>query len=236
MVRLGASAARHARARPARAWPARARPARLPLAASLTGGSGTRRARSSPSSAPRPPWVSALAASLPPRFADAPSRYWEGGALGAGGSQVHGPDTVLALLHDAGAFADPALLVDAARREVLLTLRTGARVAGHPGWTHGGFTGLLLDEMAGQAYCEFVQPARGPGVTANLNVDYARPLPTAMDLLVAARIASVEDRKVRVRVVVADGPEEDDDDAERTVFAEATALFVVLDKASEDGR
>jgi len=234
MVRLGASAARHARARPARSWPARARPARLPLAASLTGSSGTRRARSSPSSAPRPPWVSALAASLPPRFADAPSRYWEGGALGAGGSQVHGPDTVLALLHDAGAFADPALLVDAARREVLLTLRTGARVAGHPGWTHGGFTGLLLDEMAGQAYCEFVQPARGPGVTANLNVDYARPLPTAMDLLVAARIASVEDRKVRVRVVVADGP--DDDDAERTVFAEATALFVVLDKASEDGR
>lgn len=234
MVRLGASAARHARARPARAWPARARPARLPLAASLTGSSGTRRARSSPSSAPRPPWVSALAASLPPRFADAPSRYWEGGALGAGGSQVHGPDTVLALLHDAGAFADPALLVDAARREVLLTLRTGARVAGHPGWTHGGFTGLLLDEMAGQAYCEFVQPARGPGVTANLNVDYARPLPTAMDLLVAARIASVEDRKVRVRVVVADGP--DVNDAERTVFAEATALFVVLDKASEDGR
>ena len=234
MVRLGASAARHARARPVRAGPARARPARLPLAASLTGGSGTRRARSSPSSAPRPPWVSALAASLPPRFADAPSRYWEGGALGAGGSQVHGPDTVLALLHDAGAFADPALLVDAARREVLLTLRTGARVAGHPGWTHGGFTGLLLDEMAGQAYCEFVQPARGPGVTANLNVDYARPLPTAMDLLVAARIASVEDRKVRVRVVVADGP--DVNDAERTVFAEATALFVVLDKASEDGR
>ena len=231
MVRLGASAARHARARPVRAGPARAGPR---LAASLTGGSGTRRARSSPSSAPRPPWVSALAASLPPRFADAPSRYWEGGALGAGGSQVHGPDTVLALLHDAGAFADPALLVDAARREVLLTLRTGARVAGHPGWTHGGFTGLLLDEMAGQAYCEFVQPARGPGVTANLNVDYARPLPTAMDLLVAARIASVEDRKVRVRVVVADGP--DVNDAERTVFAEATALFVVLDKASEDGR
>ena len=55
-----------------------------------------------------------------------------------------------------------------------------------------------------------------------------------MDLLVAARIASVEDRKVRVRVVVADGP--DVNDAKRTVFAEATALFVVLDKASEDGR
>ena len=71
-------------------------------------------------------------------------------------------------------------------------------------------------------------------MTANLNVDYVTPLPTAMDLLVAARIASVEDRKVRVRVVVADGP--DVNDAKRTVFAEATALFVVLDKASEDGR
>ena len=49
---------------------------------------------------------------------------------------MHGPDTVLALLHDAGAFADPALLVDAARREVLLTLRTGegSRVCSWTRW------------------------------------------------------------------------------------------------------
>lgn len=62
-------------------------------------------------------------------------------------------------------------------RSVLRRMRT-LFPPGHPGWTHGGFTSLLMDEMAGQAYAEFVQPERGPGMTANLTVNYTAPLPT----------------------------------------------------------
>jgi acyl-coenzyme A thioesterase PaaI-like protein len=83
------------------------------------------------------------------------------------------------------------LLVDAPDSNLLLTMRTGKQTAGHPGWTHGGFTSLLMDEMAGQAYAEFIQPERGPGMTANLTVNYTAPLPTEADLLVMAGVERV---------------------------------------------
>ena len=121
-------------------------------------------------------------------------------------NQVHGPDTILATLHTAGTFSDPMLLVDVENSDVLLTLRTGENTAGHPSWTHGGFTSLLMDEMAGQAYAEFLQPARGPGMTANLTVNYTAPLPTEADLLVTAGLERVEGRKVWLHLEVRDGP------------------------------
>ena len=189
------------------------------------------------SAAPRPEWVADIAARLPPRFSDAPSEYWTGGARGVGGTQVHGPDTILGLLHGAGAFHHPALHVDVPNAEVLLTLRTGARTAGHPGWTHGGFTSLLVDELAGQAYAHFVQPERGPGVTANLTLDYAEPLPTETDLLVVAGVRRAEGRKVWLGVEVRDGPRPDataaEDEEGTRVFASGSALFIVLAKDEE---
>ena len=117
----------------------------------------------------------------------------------------------------------------------MLSLRTGTRTAGHPGWTHGGLTSLLMDEIAGQAFAHFVQPTRGLGVTANLTVDYASPLPTAKDLLVVAGVGEVDGRKVRIDVEVRDGPPEGgghdgDGGCDGEVFARGSALFVVLAK------
>ena len=140
--------------------------------------------------------------------------------------------------------------MDAPNRELLLILRTGAKTAGHPRWTHGGFTSLLMDEMAGQAYAEFVQPTSGIGMTANLTVNFASPLPTDSDLLVVAGVERTEGRKVWLRVEVRDGPRracevdgraarganvEDDDaggggESEGTLFASGSALFIVLAK------
>ena len=111
-----------------------------------------------------------------------------------------------------------------------------------------------MDEMAGQAYAEFVQPTRGIGMTANLTVNFASPLPTDSDLLVVAGVERTEGRKVWLRVEVRDGPRPRrardvdaraasgganvEDDApggggERdagTSFASGSALFVVLAK------
>jgi acyl-coenzyme A thioesterase PaaI-like protein len=133
-----------------------------------------------------------------------PSTYWRGGDTG--NNQVHGADTILAALHAAGAFHDPLLLVDAPDSNLLLMMRTGKQTAGHPGWTHGGFTSLLMDEMAGQAYAEFIQPTRGTGMTANLTVNYTAPLPTEADLLVMAGVERVEGRKVWLHLEVRDSP------------------------------
>jgi acyl-coenzyme A thioesterase PaaI-like protein len=190
-----------------------------------------------------PPWINTLREKFPPRFKDAPDLYWLGGDRGVGGRQVHGEDSVFGLLHGGGAFRDPLLLLDSEKQTVLLVLKTGARTAGHPGMTHGGFTSLLLDEMAGQAYCEFVQHARGPGVTANLSVDFIKSLPTESHVLVTAKVTSIDGRKVRCDVRIVDGESYYDargeetegekkkkDEKDENVFAKATALFVVLAK------
>ena len=189
------------------------------------------RAASASTASTAPEWVGELRDRLKPRFADEPNLYWRGGDLGVGGRQVHGEDSVFGLLHAAGAFHDPCLLVDEAKQQVVLTTRTGRDTAGHPGITHGGFTSLLLDEMAGQAYCEFVQSSRGPGVTANLTIDYCAPMPTESHVLVVAKLQSVDGRKVRCDVRVMDGAAfaaERGEDGK--VFAKAAALFVVLAK------
>ena len=68
-------------------------------------------------------------------------------------------------------------------------LRT-ARTAGHPGWTHGGFT-FLVDELAGQAYAHSVQP-NGTWVTRSSPT--AEPLLTETDLVVAG-VRRAEDAK-----------------------------------------
>ena len=206
----------------------------------------TRRHASSGSDAPIASWIESLADRLPPRFPDAPDTYWRGAGSPARNPQVHGEDSILDLLHASGAFHRPRLMVDegGARQRVMLSLRTGTRTAGHPGWTHGGLTSLLMDEIAGQAFAHFVQPARGLGVTANLTVDYASPLPTAKDLLVVAGVGKVDGRKVWIDVQVRDGPPRDDggddeaekhscagdDGADGEVFARGSALFVVLAK------
>ncbi len=195
------------------------------------------RGASSASDAPIASWIESLADRLPPRFPDAPDTYWRGAGSPTRNPQVHGEDSILDLLHASGAFHRPRLMVDeaGARRRVMLSLRTGSRTAGHPGWTHGGLTSLLMDEIAGQAFAQFVQPTRGLGVTANLTVDYASPLPTAKDLLVVAGVGEVDGRKVRIDVEVRDGPPEDGarpsgDVGDGEVFARGSALFVVLAK------
>ena len=154
-------------------------------------------------------WVKVLADRLPPRFPDAPETYWRGvGSPGTALPQVHGDDSILGALHDAGVFTRPRLMVDEGGhvQRVMLSLRTGARTAGHPGWTHGGLTSLLMDEIAGQAYAHFVQTERGLGMTANLTVNYSAPLPTCKDLLVVAGVEKVDGRKVTIHVEVRDGP------------------------------
>ena len=195
------------------------------------------RGASSASDAPIASWIESLADRLPPRFPDAPDTYWRGAGSPTRNPQVHGEDSILDLLHASGAFHRPRLMVDegGARRRVMLSLRTGTRTAGHPGWTHGGLTSLLMDEIAGQAFAHFVQPTRGLGVTANLTVDYASPLPTAKDLLVVAGVGEVDGRKVRIDVEVRDGPPEGgsgdgDGGCDGEVFARGSALFVVLAK------
>merc|ERR1712137_621896 len=61
----------------------------------------------------------------------------------------------------------------------LVTLvELGDQLNGHPGLIHGGFSAALLDELLGwNAYLEGQQHIKLTSIfTANLNVDYRRPM------------------------------------------------------------
>lgn len=87
---------------------------------------------------------------------------------------------------------------------------------GPPSCVHGGFVAALMDEALGRA-----RHLTGRNcVTASLKVDYVRPTPVNVDLVVEARIEEIHERKFVVRGEVLH---------EGGVTARAEGLFVFLD-------
>ncbi|KAM3526768.1 hypothetical protein NHJ13051_003294 [Beauveria bassiana] len=97
----------------------------------------------------------------------------------------------------------------------------GADLCGHPGIVHGGFIATMLDE--GLARCCFGALPHKIGVTANLSIDYRKPMPADSFLVLRATTTKVDGRKAWVK-----GHIEllQDEGAEPVIFAEATAMFV----------
>lgn len=98
----------------------------------------------------------------------------------------------------------------------------GADIAGHPRITHGGFSAAVLDETTGGLVFEGKKDGRlGPGraFTARLEVDYRKPLPTNVEIICTARIASVEGRKIWTEAELRDRPG-------GMLYAAAKALYV----------
>ena len=141
--------------------------------------------------------------------------------------QPHGECTVIALLHEGPepAVRGAKVYLHAPSRTCYGAWPLGRRVCGHPGIVHGGVSALILDEMFGQAYWAWFAAERGPGFTANLNIDYKAPAPASSWLCATVRVTGEEGRKVRLEATLSDAP-----DGQGTVFAAATCLFVVARK------
>lgn len=101
-------------------------------------------------------------------------------------------------------------------RRVVSRVRFNEAYQGPPACVHGGFVAALMDEALGRTrhltdrHC----------VTGSLRVDYRRPTPVNVDLVVEARIEEVLERKFVVRGEIRHDGE---------VTAEAEGLFVFLD-------
>lgn len=106
----------------------------------------------------------------------------------------------------------------------------GAELCGHPGIVHGGFIATMLDE--GLARCCFGALPHSIGVTANLNIDYRKPMPADSFLVLRATTIKVDGRKAWVK-----GHIEllQDEGAKPIIFAEATAMFVSPKHAAVSG-
>ena len=72
------------------------------------------------------------------------------------------------------------------------TFRLGAEYAGGAGFLHGGIIATLLDEAMGK-----VNRFRGVrAVTAELNVEYLRPVPVEQEIVVEAREVEAKGRNL----------------------------------------
>lgn len=106
--------------------------------------------------------------------------------------------------------------VCAKRGELLMKLRLGEKMVGHPGLVHGGATATLLDDTFGML---FFCLRMGTGFTANLNIDYRAPLPAGREVQAHLKVTSVQGRKVHMTAVLFDP-------ASGTVHAQARCLFI----------
>ena len=97
---------------------------------------------------------------------------------------------------------------------VVVALTFDKRHEGGPGLVHGGMSAAVLDDLI-----SFVMIAhQKPGVTANLSVNYLRPIPVGMHLRAEAWMTRIEGRKMFAEAVAFDD--------RGTNYLEASGLFL----------
>lgn len=87
---------------------------------------------------------------------------------------------------------------------------------GHPGFLHGGIIATLLDEAMSKA----VRALGYASVTAKIEVEYRRPVPSGVQIRMEGRVVTSEGRKHWAEAVIAD--------AGGTILAESKGLFVEI--------
>lgn len=103
-------------------------------------------------------------------------------------------------------------------KRVLCFLQVGLHLQGTPGFIHGGAIATIIDSTTGT--CAF--RAAGIVMTANLNINFKRPIPLCSVVVVDSQLDKVEGRKLFVSCNVRSVDE-------KTLHSEATALFIKLD-------
>jgi acyl-coenzyme A thioesterase PaaI-like protein len=121
------------------------------------------------------------------------------------------------------------------KQEILLAdIRVGKNLNGHEGIVHGGIISLLFDESFGWSF--EAMPTHNVGdntknddestivVTANLNVNYRKPLPAETNVVIRVYHEETKGRKVYLsaRMESFDGS---------IVYSDATVLFIKLKKS-----
>lgn len=123
------------------------------------------------------------------------------------------------------ALAQYDLFLSKDRQHLLAKARFGGKACGHPQIIHGGAIASLLDDAMGTL---FLSARLGNGFTANLNIDYRKPMAAGTPVVVEAGVDRVETaRSGAAKVYITARIRDAEGHASPGVYAEATALFVV---------
>jgi acyl-coenzyme A thioesterase PaaI-like protein len=115
-------------------------------------------------------------------------------------------------------------------RSIRAEITLGHQVCGHPSIVHGGTLAAVFDDTFGAL---FVASRLGNGFTANLSVNYRKPVLAGTPLVLEGRIDRVEVGKSGSRKVFFVGTLRNSVVPE-TVYTEATAIFIVKSVPSSD--
>ena len=115
----------------------------------------------------------------------------------------------------------PLQFVERDGKSAVMIFYVGSDLCGHAGLVHGGAMATLLDEAL--ARCCFQALPNKVGMTANLKIDYRRPMPAGSFAVIKCVTTGVEGRKAWVRGTLESLPGKGE---EGVVYCEAEALFI----------
>lgn len=113
----------------------------------------------------------------------------------------------------------PLMFEDAKAKVTYTVIHIGRSLCGHDRIVHGGLIATILDEALARSAIPALPGAMG--FTANLNINYRRPLQADQFYVVATELEKVEGRKAWVKAKFSTSVGQD-----APVYADATALFV----------
>jgi len=102
-------------------------------------------------------------------------------------------------------------------KTIVCRVRLALRFEGPPGHAHGGIIATLLDEAMSKANRQFGVLA----MTRHMEVEYLKPVPLGVRLMLTGRHAGSSDRKHRCKAQITNGSGE--------VLARAKGLFIAVD-------
>lgn len=113
---------------------------------------------------------------------------------------------------------------DDARQRIVGRFRLGEEFQGGSGYLHGGIIALLLDEAMGKAARFHAEHA----VTADLRIQYKRPIPANAEITVEGFVTRRDGRQLYHEGEIRD--------AEGKLLARGEARFVVIDREKYDNK
>ncbi|KAI8824173.1 HotDog domain-containing protein, partial [Fimicolochytrium jonesii] len=117
----------------------------------------------------------------------------------------------------------PLLFHNADQTECVAILHIGERLSGHDLICHGGVLATLLDEMCARASIPSLP--HKTGFTANLTLNYRSPVKVNQFIVIRSKLTKLEGRKAFAKARI-ESVDVDEEGKPKTVFVEATSLFV----------
>uniref|UniRef100_G1PMF0 Acyl-coenzyme A thioesterase THEM4 n=1 Tax=Myotis lucifugus TaxID=59463 RepID=G1PMF0_MYOLU len=109
-----------------------------------------------------------------------------------------------------------------AEKRIVCVFQGGPHLQGMPGFFHGGAIATMIDATVGMNAIV----SGGIVMTANLNINFKRPIPLCSIVLINSQLDKIEGRKLLVSCNVQSVDE-------KILYTEATSLFVKLNPEKE---